>query len=78
VLGALVGFIPGIAVTFPLTSSSWVPAGSTDASGLPIPDHFLDIPWSLVAGLVVALPLVTALVVGLSSRSRLPMVGRLS
>jgi putative ABC transport system permease protein len=77
-LGAAVGFVPGIAVTFPLTSSSWAGPDPTTAEGLPIPDHFIDVPWLLVGGLVLVLPLVTAIVVGLGSRSRLPMVGRLS
>jgi putative ABC transport system permease protein len=76
-LGAVVGFIPGIAVTYPLTSSSWA-KGSLDASGTPIGDHFIDVPWLLILGLVVALPLFTAAVVGLTTRSRLPMVSRLS
>jgi putative ABC transport system permease protein len=78
VLGAAVGFVPGIAVTFPLTSSSWAGPDATTTEGTPLPDHFLDIPWLLVLGLVVVLPLVTATVVGLTSRSRLPMVSRLS
>ena len=34
-LGATVGFIPGIAVTYPLTSASWA-VGSVDAAGVPI------------------------------------------
>jgi putative ABC transport system permease protein len=38
---------------------------------------FLDIPWLLVAAIVLALPLLTAAVVGLSARSRLPLVARL-
>jgi putative ABC transport system permease protein len=76
-LGAAVGFIPGIAVTFPLTSASWA-KGSIDASGAPIGSHFIDVPWLMIIGLVVALPLLTAAVVGLSTRSRLPMVSRLS
>ena len=79
VLGAAVGFVPGIAVTFPLTGSSWAGPDAHDRStALPLPDHFLDVPWLLVLGLVVVLPLVTAAVVGLTSRSRLPMVSRLS
>ena len=78
VLGAAVGFVPGIAVTFPLTGSSWAGPGATTTEGVPLPDHFLDVPWLLVLGLVVVLPLVTAAVVGLASRSRLPMVSRLS
>jgi putative ABC transport system permease protein len=77
-LGALVGFVPGIAVTYPLTSTTWAPPDSTDATGAVLPDHFLDVPWLLVLGLVVVLPLFTAAVVGLASRSRLPMVSRLS
>ncbi|WP_193604943.1 ABC transporter permease [Nocardioides dongkuii] len=64
VLGALVGFVPGVAVTYPLTSST--------GSG-----PFLDVPWLLIVGLVVALPLLTAAVVGLAARSRLPLVARL-
>jgi putative ABC transport system permease protein len=78
VLGAAVGFIPGIAVTFPLTATSWRPTGSTDLNGVLIPDHFIDIPWSLVLGLVIALPVVAAGAVALFTRSRLPMVSRLS
>jgi putative ABC transport system permease protein len=60
-----------------LTSESWA-AGSLDASGAPIASHFLDIPWLLVLGLVIGLPLITAAVVGASTRSRLPMVSRVS
>jgi putative ABC transport system permease protein len=69
-LGAVIGFIPGIAITYPLTRGDWMPsdAGAT---------HFLEVPWLLVGGLVVALPLVTALVMAASARSRLPLVARL-
>lgn len=69
-LGVLVGMVPGIAVSFPLTSE-W--------NGTPrpaMPSHFLGIPWLLIGSLVVVLPLLTALVVGLASRSRLPLVAR--
>ncbi len=76
-LGAAVGFVPGIAVTYPLTSTSWQPAGTLDTNGAPLPDHFVDVPWLLVVGVVVLLPLVTAAVVGLAARSRLPLVARL-
>ena len=76
-LGALVGFIPGIAVTYPLTSSSWA-KGSIDTHGTPISGHFVDVPWLMILGLVAALPLLTAAVVGLATRSRFPMVSRLS
>ena len=76
-LGAAVGFIPGIAVTWPLTGQGFS-AGScvnecTSASSGP----YLDIPWLMVLGLVVVLPASTALVVGLFARSRLPLVARL-
>ncbi len=67
VLGAAVGFIPGIAVSYPLTS------GNSEFAAA----HYLDIPWLMILGLVVALPLLTALIVGLSARSRLPLVARL-
>lgn len=80
-LGAAVGMVPGVAVSWPLTSSggSVVIEGSGSFSG-PIPDAvgpFLDIPWLMILGLVVLLPLLTASVVGLSTRSRLPLVARL-
>ena len=65
-LGAAVGFIPGIAVTYPLTG------GQLDGRGRPVacPRHYLDIPWLLIGSLVLALPLLTALIVGLTARSR--------
>ncbi|HET7065977.1 MAG TPA: FtsX-like permease family protein [Nocardioides sp.] len=68
VLGAAVGFVPGIAVSYPLTRDF------TGGSG---PSHYLSIPWLEIVGLVVLLPLLTALVVGLLARSRLPLVARL-
>ena len=81
-LGAAVGFIPGLAVAYPLTSqpgeicTAVDGAGSCVATGEQV-GPFLDVPWLMVLGLVVALPLVTALVVGLFARSRLPLVARL-
>jgi putative ABC transport system permease protein len=76
VLGAAVGFVPGIAVAWPLTKT-------TSGGGVPGEEvfttvgPFLDIPWLMILGLVVVLPAVTALVVGLFARSRLPLVARL-
>ncbi|HET7431717.1 MAG TPA: FtsX-like permease family protein [Nocardioides sp.] len=67
VLGAAVGFVPGVAISFPLTQRY-------QGTG---PSHYLDVPWLLVLGLVVALPLLTTVVVGLCTRSRLPLVARL-
>jgi putative ABC transport system permease protein len=61
--------VPGIAVSYPLTRPYNV--------GDPGPSHYLVIPWLLIGGLVVLLPLFTALVVGLIARSRLPLVARL-
>jgi putative ABC transport system permease protein len=80
-MGAAVGFIPGIAVTWPLTSTPGNycvvhGSGSCSASGGGT-GPFLDIPWLMVIALVVVLPAVTALVVGLFARSRLPLVARL-
>jgi putative ABC transport system permease protein len=69
VLGGAVGFIPGVAVTWPLTSSQ-------TSEGAPI-GPFLDVPWLMVLALVAVLPAATALVVGLFARSRLPLVARL-
>jgi putative ABC transport system permease protein len=69
VLGAAVGFIPGVAITYPLTTMSYGPASASA--------HYLDIPWLLILALVVVLPLLTAVLVGALARSRLPMVSRL-
>jgi putative ABC transport system permease protein len=66
VLGVAVGFIPGIAITYPLTRGY-----------APGEQHYLVIPWLEIVGLVVLLPMATALVVGLLARSRLPLVARL-
>ena len=76
-LGAAVGFIPGIAISRPLTAMSG--GYQTDASGnlLGDPTSYLAVPWLLIAAIVVALPLLTAAVVGLTARSRLPLVARL-
>ncbi len=73
-LGAAVGFIPGIAVTYPLTAVDWT---DVDAQGRALPDHFVDIPWLLIGTVVLLLPLLTAFIVGLTSRSRLPLVARI-
>ena len=66
VLGAAVGFIPGIAISYPLTRGY-----------SPGAQHYLEIPWLQIVGLVVLLPMLTAFVVGLLARSRLPLVARL-
>ncbi len=81
VLGAAVGFIPGIAITWPLTSQSGgscviVGTGSCEPTGVDV-GPFLDVPWLMLLGLVFVLPALTALVVGLFARSQLPLVARL-
>ncbi|MBC9732513.1 FtsX-like permease family protein [Nocardioides marmotae] len=74
VLGALVGAVPGVAAAYPLTSNEWSGYGP---GGDALPDHFLAVPWLLVAGIVVGLPLLSAGLVALTSRSRLPLAARL-
>ncbi|KRC53282.1 MULTISPECIES: ABC transporter permease [unclassified Nocardioides] len=64
-LGAPVGFIPGIAVSRPLTQDF---SSGTSA---------LDIPWLLIAAVVIGLPVLTALVVGACARGRLPLTARI-
>ncbi|MGZ4475921.1 MAG: FtsX-like permease family protein [Nocardioides sp.] len=68
VLGMLVGFVPGIAITRPLTRSYG--EGPTA--------YFLEIPWLMIAVVVIGLPILASLLVGLCVRSKLPMVSRLS
>ncbi len=81
VVGAVVGFIPGIAISRPLTTTGDVIAadrGTTFVSGSPTGSGpFLDIPWLLITGVVLLLPIGTAVIVGLTARSRLPLVARL-
>jgi putative ABC transport system permease protein len=67
-LGAAVGLVPGIAVSYPLTRTFGEAPG---------PAHYLSIPWLEIGAVVLALPLLTALVVGVLARSRLPLVARL-
>jgi putative ABC transport system permease protein len=81
VVGAAVGFIPGIAISYPLTTQygacTFSGSGMTTCEEVPGPSHYLDIPWPFIIGLVIVLPLLTALIVGLTARSRLPLVARL-
>ncbi|SFC13619.1 putative ABC transport system permease protein [Nocardioides terrae] len=67
VLGMLVGFVPGLAITWPLTAESYA-----DGRG-----PYLEVPWLMIAVVVLGLPVLTALVVGLFTRSRLPMATRI-
>ena len=63
-LGVAVGAVPGLAITWPLTAPS---------SG----GHIVDVPWSLLGTVVLAVPLVAVVGAGLLTRSRLPMVRRI-
>lgn len=62
-LGAPIGFIPGMAISQPLTSGSGATA--------------LDVPWLLIVLVVVGLPLLTAAAVGACARGRLPLTARI-
>ncbi|MFE7228909.1 FtsX-like permease family protein [Nocardioides sp. NPDC057577] len=67
--GALIGFVPGIAISYPITTEGWPERDSVAA-------HYLEIPWDLVGIVVVGLPLLIALIVAVTTRGRLPMVAR--
>jgi putative ABC transport system permease protein len=71
VTGVLVGLVPGIAVTWPLTSTTW----SSGGSGPHGPT--IAIPWLLLAAVGVAVPVIAALFAGTVVRSRLPLTRRL-
>lgn len=80
-LGAAVGFVPGLAIAVPLTTTGADGVMTIEGSGTvsgppPVVGPFVDVPWLLVLALVVALPLLTALLVALLTRSRLPLVAR--
>lgn len=62
-LGVAVGAVPGLAITWPLTAPS--------TGG-----HIVSVPWSLLATVVLLVPLVAILGAGLFTRSHLPMVRR--
>lgn len=49
-----------------------------DLWGNPLTDHFLRIPWPLIGALVIGLPILIGLLTALCTRSRLPMVARMS
>ncbi len=71
VTGVLVGLVPGIAVTWPLTATSWSGPGQTPHGPI------IAIPWLLLLGVGVAVPVVAALFAGGVVRSRLPLTRRL-
>lgn len=70
-LGIVVGFGPGVAASWPLTSNDYeVSAGGAT--------HVLDVPWLLLAALIVIVPMIAAGAAALFTRSRLPIVRRLA
>lgn len=70
-LGVVVGFVPGLAVTWPLTVNGW----QTDVAAQ---GPVIAVPWLMLGGLVVAVPLGAALVATLFTRSRLTLVRRVA
>lgn len=72
VTGALFGLVPGIATAYPLTGNMNSFGYGEDGG-----QHYLTIPWLMIAAIVFGLPLLTAAVVGVFSRSKLPMVERI-
>jgi putative ABC transport system permease protein len=78
-LGAAVGFIPGVAISYPLTTGDWTPEliGLVGIDGRPIADHYLVIPWPIIATLVLGLPILVGLLVAATTRARLPMAARI-
>lgn len=67
-VGVLAGLAPGIAVAYPLTSTDY-------GSGA---HPLVEIPWLLLAGVAVAVPLLAVAVTGLFVRSKLPMATRIA
>lgn len=73
VTGIAVGFVPGLTVARPLTSVSPTGTDGDWGAGQPV----IDVPWLLLLGIGVAVPLLAAAAAGLTVRSRLPMTRRL-
>lgn len=71
ILGAVIGFVPGVAAAWSNTDTSAYSSTARD-----LPGHFVAVPWLTIGAIVILLPLFAAVVVGVTSRSRLPMVSR--
>lgn len=72
-MGVAVGFAPGLAATWPLTSDRWVGSALADDAG-PV----IDIPWGILAMIVVVVPLVAAAAAALVTRGHVPLTRRLA
>jgi putative ABC transport system permease protein len=66
-VGVLVGLAPGIAVAYPLTSTDY------GFGAHPL----IEVPWLLLGGVAVGVPLLAVAVTGVFVRSRLPMAARI-
>ncbi len=78
-LGCAAGLVPGVAGAVAITrdgSYAATPGQAVLYSDAPTALSRVDVPWLLLLGLLVVLPLLTAAVAGLSVRSALPGVGR--
>ena len=70
--GILVGFVPGLAVTWPLTAEHYR-GGGPSVWGSPT----INVPWMMLLAIGVGVPLLAATAAGLGVRSRLPLTRRL-
>ncbi|GAB3078522.1 FtsX-like permease family protein [Nocardioides zeae] len=71
-LGLLVGLVPGVAITFPLTAPIDYYGYGTEG----LPGSVLEVPWLFIGTLVVLLPLVVAAVAAATTRSSVVLAGR--
>lgn len=69
--GALVGFVPGLAAAYPLTTNYWY------GELVEAPPPIFNIPWLLIGALVVVVPPFVAGVAWATTRVRLPLARRL-
>lgn len=72
--GIAVGVVPGLAVTWPLTAARSDPSSGEQVWGSPI----IAVPWLLLVGVGIGVPVLAALAAGLGVRSRLPLTRRLA
>ncbi|MBW9210660.1 FtsX-like permease family protein [Mumia sp. zg.B21] len=71
-LGVLVGFAPGLAAAWPLTSGRW---GALEGTGS---GPVIDVPWGILATLVFVVPLIAAVASAIVTRGRVPLTRRLA
>lgn len=71
-LGVAVGFAPGLAATWPLTSERWGSLAGTDTGPI------IAIPWGVLAAIVLIVPMVAAVASAVFTRGTLPLARRLA